>query len=78
MRFVSVKTADQQACLMLHRSRILFIRQQTAMITPSGRIWPSTGVVARVGRGGVKELLEIAANTTRSASLTWLGNVCWP
>src|SRR5215472_10114401 len=32
MRFVETKTAEQQSCLMLHRTRHLFIRQQTAVI----------------------------------------------
>jgi transposase len=32
MRFVSIKTPEQQSCLMLHRTRDLFIRQQTAVI----------------------------------------------
>ena len=32
MRFVPTKTPDQQACLILHRTRHLFIRQQTALI----------------------------------------------
>ena len=32
MRFVKTKTAEQQSCLMLHRTRHLFIRQQTAVI----------------------------------------------
>jgi transposase len=31
MRFVETKTAEQQSCLMLHRTRHLFIRQQTAV-----------------------------------------------
>jgi transposase len=30
MRFVETKTPEQQSCLMLHRTRHLFIRQQTA------------------------------------------------
>jgi transposase len=29
MRFVPTKTLEQQSCLMLHRTRHLFIRQQT-------------------------------------------------
>ena len=29
MRFVGTKTPEQQGCLMLHRTRHLFIRQQT-------------------------------------------------
>jgi transposase len=32
MRFVPTKTPEQQSCLMLHRTRHLFIRQQTAII----------------------------------------------
>src|SRR5258707_245592 len=32
MRFVPTKTPEQQSCLMLHRTRHLFIRQQTALI----------------------------------------------
>jgi transposase len=32
MRFVEPKTPEQQSCLMLHRTRYLFIRQQTAVI----------------------------------------------
>jgi transposase len=32
MRFVETKTPEQQSCLMLHRTRYLFIRQQTAVI----------------------------------------------
>jgi len=32
LRFVATKTLEQQSCLMLHRTRHLFIRQQTAVI----------------------------------------------
>jgi transposase len=32
MRFVETKTPEQQGCLMLHRTRNLFVRQQTAAI----------------------------------------------
>src|SRR5262249_57623527 len=32
MRFVETKTPEQQACLMLHRTRHLFIHQQTSVI----------------------------------------------
>jgi transposase len=32
MRFVETKTPEQQSCLMLHRTRHLLIRQQTAVI----------------------------------------------
>ena len=32
MRFVPTKTPEQQSGLMLHRTRHLFIRQQTSVI----------------------------------------------
>jgi len=34
MRFVETKTPEQQCGLVLHRTRHLFIRQQTAVIPP--------------------------------------------
>ena len=62
MRFVSEKTPDQQACLMLHRTRHLFIRQQTAVINSIRAHLAEFGIVAPVGRNGVKELLAAVAN----------------
>lgn len=62
MRFVPIKTPDQQGCLMLHRTRHLFIRQQTAVINSIRAHLAEFGIVAAVGRGGVKALLEIAAD----------------
>ena len=38
MRFVPTKTVEQQSCLMLHRARHLFIRQQTAVIVSNPRL----------------------------------------
>lgn len=59
MRFVPIKTADQQGCLMLHRTRHLFIRQQTALINTIRAHLAELGVVAPVGRNGLEELLSI-------------------
>jgi transposase len=36
MPFVPTNTPDQQSCLTLHRTRLLFIRQQTAVINAIG------------------------------------------
>jgi transposase len=57
MRFVPTKTPEQQSCLMLHRTRHLFIRQQTAMINSIRAHLAEFGIVAPVGRKGVTELL---------------------
>jgi transposase len=59
MRFVATKTPEQQSCLMLHRTRHLFIRQQTAVINA---IRAEFGIVAPVGRKGVEELLDVVAD----------------
>ena len=61
MRFVETKTREQQACLMLHRTRHLFIKQQTSVINSIRAHLAEFGIVARVGRNGVEELLRIAA-----------------
>ena len=62
MRFVETKTPEQQACLMLHRTRHLFIKQQTSVINAIRAHLAEFGIVARVGRNGVEELLRIAAD----------------
>ena len=62
MRFVETKTPEQQSCLMLHRTRHLFIRQQTAVINSIRAHLAEFGIVAQVGRRGVEELLEVAAD----------------
>jgi transposase len=62
MRFVATKTPEQQSCLMLHRTRHLFIRQQTAVINSIRAHLAEFGIVAPVGRQGVEQLLGIVAD----------------
>jgi transposase len=62
MRFVATKTPEQQSCLMLHRTRHLFIRQQTAVINAIRAHLAEFGIVAPVGRNGVEELLAVVAD----------------
>jgi transposase len=62
MRFIATKTPEQQSCLMLHRTRHLFIRQQTAVINAIRAHLAEFGIVAPVGRRGVEELLVVVAN----------------
>jgi transposase len=62
MRFVPTKTPEQQSCLMLHRIRHLFIRQQTAVINSIRAHLAEFGIVAPVGRKGVTELLHVVAD----------------
>lgn len=62
MRFVEIKTVEQQSCLMLHRTRHLFIREQTAVINVIRAHLAEFGIVAPVGRKGVEELLRVIAD----------------
>jgi transposase len=62
MRFVETKTPEQQGCLMLHRTRHLFVRQQTAVINSIRAHLAEFGIVAPVGRNGVEELLNVVAD----------------
>src|SRR6266567_7688949 len=62
MRFVATKTPEQQSCLTLHRTRHLFIRQQTSVINAIRAHLAEFGVVAPVGRNGVEELLKVVAD----------------
>ena len=62
MRFVETKTVEQQSCLTLHRTRHLFIRQQTAVINAIRSHLAEFGIVAPVGRNGVEQLLGVVAD----------------
>jgi transposase len=62
MRFVATKAPEQQSCLMLHRTRHLFIRQQTAVINAIRAHLSEFGIVAPIGRNGVEELLNVVAD----------------
>ena len=64
MRFVATKTAEQQSCLTLHRTRHLFIRQQTSVINVIRALLAEFGIVAPVGRNGVEQLLAVAADAS--------------
>lgn len=60
MRFVPIKSADQQATLMLHKTRDLLIKQQTMNVNALRSHLAEVGIVAAKGIGRVRELLELA------------------
>ena len=62
MRFVPTKTPEQQSGLVLHRTRHLFVRQQTSVINVIRAHLAEFGIVAPVGRHGVEELLGVVAD----------------
>ncbi len=61
MRFVQIKSADQQSRLMLHRTRDLLMRQRTQLINALRAHMAELGIVAAQGNAGLKELLKIIA-----------------
>jgi transposase len=62
MRFVRVKTAEQQGQLMQHRTRDLLMRQRTQLINALRAHLAELGIVAAQGREGIQELLAIVAD----------------
>jgi transposase len=58
MRFVPIKTKEQQTALMLHRTRQLLVRQRTMLSNARGHL-AELGIVSVKGRNGTAELLRI-------------------
>ncbi|MGX0586942.1 transposase [Sphingomonas sanguinis] len=59
MRFVAVKSVDQQAVLMLHKTRDLLVRQRTALINALRAHLSEYGIVTSKGPGGVTALMKL-------------------
>jgi len=59
MRFVPIKTAEQQSVLMLHRTRDLLVRQRTQLINAMRAHLAELGLVAARGREGVQSLIAL-------------------
>ena len=62
MRFVRVKSAEQQGQLMQHRTRDLLMRQRTQLINALRAHLAELGITAAQGREGIKDLLAIVAD----------------
>jgi transposase len=58
MRFVPIKSAEQQSALMLHRTRDLLIRQRTQLINALRAHLAELGLVAAKGREGLHQLVR--------------------
>src|ERR1700754_3842518 len=69
MRFVPIKTAEQQAALMLHRSRDLLVRQRTQLINALRAHLAEIGLVAATGVDGLKSLITIVRKTGETGGL---------
>ena len=67
MRYVPIKSTEQQSALMLHRTRDLLIRQRTQLINAIRAHLAELGLVAQKGREGLQELMRTAADADDEA-----------
>ena len=76
MRFVEVKTEEQQSVLMLHRTRQLFVRQRTTLINA---IRAHLAKSAGIGRNGVetKGSISVYLRQQRNACGHCRLSSCW-
>jgi transposase len=62
MKFVPIKTPEQQAILMLHRARQLLVEQRTRLSNAIRAHMAEFGVIAAKGNAGFAALLALLAN----------------
>lgn len=67
MRFVQIKTAEQQAVLALHTERDILVRERVACINSLRAMLAEFGIIMPVGQGafnkGIPDILEDGENT---------------
>jgi transposase len=64
MRFVGIKSPEQQSAMMLHRVRLILSRQRTQLSNALRAHLAEFGIVAPIGRNGIDRLLGVVADTT--------------
>ena len=62
MRFVGIKTPEQQSIMMLHRVRLILMRQRTQLSNALRSHLAEFGIVSPVGREGLDRLLAVVAD----------------
>ena len=62
MRFVGIKSPEQQSAMMLHRVRLILNRQRTQLSNAMRAHLAEFGIVAPAGRNGLERLLDVIAN----------------
>jgi transposase len=62
MRFVPIKSEQQQSGLILHRSRQLLVRQRTMLSNAIRGHLAELGIISAKGRNGTAELFKIIAD----------------
>jgi transposase len=67
MRFVPLKSEEQQAVLMLHRSRELLVRQHTMLVNALRAHLAEFGIVMKQGKAGAAEVASLVQDAENSA-----------
>lgn len=70
MRFVGIKSPEQQSAMMLHRVRLILNRQRTQLSNAMRAHLAELGIAARIGRNGIEQLLDVIADPT-NARMIW-------
>jgi transposase len=65
MRFVPVKSADQQGMLMLHRARDLLTRQRTGAVNALRGHLAEFGIIAAKGKASARDLMDLIETDER-------------
>src|SRR4051794_26141681 len=73
MRYVAIKSPEQQAVLMLHRTRELLVRQRTMLVNALRGHLAEYGIIAPQGLPSVPKLREVAEKARGAAlpDLAW-------
>lgn len=73
MRYVAIKSSEQQAVLMLHRTRELLVRQRTMLVNALRGHLAEYGIIAPQGLPSVPKLRDVAEKARGAA----LPEVAW-
>ena len=76
MRFVPVKTAEQQATALLHRGREQLVRQRTMLVNALRAHLAEFGIVAARGLRNVGQLIAIVRDDADILCLLWRSRYC--
>jgi len=63
MRFVPVKSPDQQGVMVLHRTRLILTRQRTQLSNAMRGHMAEFGITGPVGRMGLQKLIDVIADS---------------
>ena len=78
MRFVAIKSPEQQSAMMPHRVRLILNRQRTQLSNALRAHFAEFGIVAPIGRSGIDKLLEIISDTADDPPMSGSVLRCWP